>query len=277
MEISQEVKDEVLEKVILPLATAAMDFLDLLNDILREIFQTITNAIYKMFFLQHLDNLVKDIIVGGSANFKDVIHGRLGDTWDRIKSTFEQFEPLIDTIKTGLDKIGSSAYINQAFLGTPYTESLEVGGGTGNESNFFAVDRTLSTGERGLIALAKKLEEYTTHIETLSDHINAVFDNISDHDKASEFMDKVVDDIKQLMKDAHTEFRDFLRVTENMGSIQFLVTFEADSVAGVVFEVGVSIDVRQLIYFLAHDFNWDPLKTQLASVHVGYALDGRLV
>ena len=35
----------------------------------------------------------------------------------------------------------------------------------------------------------------------------------------------------------------------------------------------ISIDVRQILYFLAHDFQWDLSVTQLLSFHVGYALD----
>ena len=51
------------------------------------------------------------------------------------------------------------------------------------------------------------------------------------------------------------------------------MTGEIAAVAGVGLEAGISIDVRQILYFLAHDFQWDPSVTQLLSFHVGYALD----
>ena len=58
-----------------------------------------------------------------------------------------------------------------------------------------------------------------------------------------------------------------------MGSIQFLVTGEIEAVVGVAFEVGVSIDVKQLLFYIANGLRWDQSMTQLASFHVAYALD----
>ena len=84
-------------------------------------------------------------------------------------------------------------------------------------------------------------------------------------------MGDVIENIEELVKDAVT-----VNNVESLGFIQFLVSFEYEGVAGVVFEFGVSIDVRQLVFFIANG-GWDPNQTQVASIHVGYALDGRYI
>jgi hypothetical protein len=65
----------------------------------------------------------------------------------------------------------------------------------------------------------------------------------------------------------------FLSRVGGLGSLQFIVTVEAAAVGGAGLEAGISIDVRQILYFLSHGFEWDPSFTQLLSFHVGYALD----
>ena len=258
-----------MDKILLPLVNAAVEFLDVLDNLLKEIFKAITTAIYEMFFLEDLDNLAKDIIVGGKANMIDfpvMISRKLENTWEKIRGSLDDLDDvLIDTIKFGLDKIGSLSYIQNAF-----------DGGSENKNNLSAVNRALSSSESGLEALATKVREYSDRLTTLKNTITRLFEIISDQQKASEIMGDVIENIEELVKDAVTVFREFLNNVESLGSIQFLVSFEYEGVAGVVFEFGVSIDVRQLVFFIANG-GWDPNQTQVASIHVGYALDGRYI
>ena len=81
--VSKEVKDEVLDKILLPFVMGALDFFDLLDEAIAEIFKLITQAIYDFYKLEAYDNLVKDIIVGGRANLYDVLFATLGEVWNK--------------------------------------------------------------------------------------------------------------------------------------------------------------------------------------------------
>ena len=152
MRMTEEVKKELVDKILLPLVNAAVEFLDVLDNLLKEIFKAFTTAIYEMFFLEDLDNLAKDIIVGGKANMIDfpvMISCKLENTWEKIRGSLDDLDDvLIDTIKFGLDKIGSLSYIQNAF-----------GGGSENKNNLSAVNRALSSSESGLEALATKVSK----------------------------------------------------------------------------------------------------------------------
>ena len=143
-----------------------------------------------------------------------------------------------------------------------------------NSSYLSADEQAMVSTSVGLKSLVSKIEgmDITSilhnHIKEFSDHWAEDFDE--------SFIENVVDDIKTLVEDAHDDFREFLQFVDGLGSIQFLVTYELESVVGMVIEFGLSIDVKQLVYFIAHGFKWDPLTTQLISVHVGYAFDSKL-
>eukprot|EP00956_Cyclotella_meneghiniana_P008259 scaffold11019_cov38-Cyclotella_meneghiniana.AAC.1 len=140
-----------------------------------------------------------------------------------------------------------------------------------NGSYLSADEQAMISSSGGLKSLVSKIEgmDITStlhnHIKELRDHWTKGFDE--------SFIENVVDDIKNLVKDAHNDFREFLQFVDDLGSIQFLVTTEVEGWAGIVLEFGLSIDVRQLVYYIHHGFKWDPLTTQLISVHVGYAFD----
>ena len=80
-------------------------------------------------------------------------------------------------------------------------------------------------------------------------------------------------ELENIFRNAQSAFQGFSDKTGGLGSIQFLVTGEAAAIACVGLEAGISIDVRQILHFLSHDFQWDPSVTQLLSFHVGYAVD----
>ena len=81
--VSKEVKEEFLDKMLLPFVLGAMDFFGLLDEVIAEIFKLITQAIYEFYQLEAYDNLVKDIIAGGRANLHDVLHGALEGLWNK--------------------------------------------------------------------------------------------------------------------------------------------------------------------------------------------------
>lgn len=109
-------------------------------------------------------------------------------------------------------------------------------------------------------------------VEALIELIEDVRDALNPN-SPSNAMDSVMEKIAEIIRDAKSAFQKFLQKTEKLGSIQFLATLELEFVGGMVLEAGISIDVRQILYFLSHDFNWDPHATSLASFHVAYAFD----
>lgn len=109
-------------------------------------------------------------------------------------------------------------------------------------------------------------------VQQLIELIKDVQNNLNPN-SPSNAMDSVMRKLGEIIGDAHSAFQKFLQKADKLGSIQFLVTAELEFVGGIVLEAGISIDVRQILYFLAHNFNWDPHATSLASFHVAYAFD----
>ena len=89
---------------------------------------------------------------------------------------------------------------------------------------------------------------------------------------SSNCMDLIKTKLEQIFRGAQSTFKSFLTKVGGLGSIQFLVTGEAAAIAGIGFEAGISIDVRQILHFLSHNFQWDPSFTQIVSFHVAYAV-----
>ena len=279
--ISKNIKEDFVDNILLPLAKGAADFLGVINAVIARIFEMLGEVIKGVFQFDLLDGLARDILVGGIANFNDgIIEQRLKDSINLIKDTFKEVKPYIGAIKAGLDTIGSLDFINhfikgQGSLTSNSEEYIEISDGNGNHGYLTSDEHDLLTGGGGLKDLVNKLKEnrLVHRVNKVQNSIKELRDTIT-ASSPSDVMDNVIDAIKELVLDAVDDFRNFLQYT-GLGSIQFLVTGEIGMLAGLVFEIGVSIDVRQLLYFIMHGGNWDPLSTQLASLHVGYAIDGQ--
>ena len=258
--------------------------MDILNPLIAEIFERIGNAIKDALGLDLLDEIAQQVIVGGAANVIDIVMEILGPVFDTIKDTFEEVGDWVDTIKDGLDAIGALDFIEKVMNGfssqdaiasEPQEEELiMVTDGNGNSGYISSRDQDLLEGNDGLKVLAdvlkggnikSKVESLQSEIETLKDGLNT--------DTSSNAMNTIMNELGSILQDAQLEFQRFLDKTDALGSIQFLITAEIEGVAGFVLEAGISIDVKQILYFLSHNFQWDPNFTSLASFHVAYAID----
>ena len=285
--ISKTVQAELVDKILLPLATGVAEFLGVLDEVIAVIFETIGQAIFEFYKLEELDIVVKAVLAGGIANFKDIILGRnfMKEMIDEVTYIFKQVEPFIDIIKEGLDTIGALDFIDYIFnpgsraslASSSYNdEYIKISDGNGNYGYLTSDEHDLLAGGGGLKDLMTKLQNHA-----LVQRVNAVQNSIEElvntltESSPSDALDEVINAVKELVLAAADDFRNFLQKVDSMGSIQFLVTAEVDMIAGAGFEIGVSIDVRQLLYFIMHEGNWDPQRTQVASLHVGYAIDGQ--
>ena len=71
---------------------------------------------------------------------------------------------------------------------------------------------------------------------------------------SSNCMDLIKTKLEQIFRGAQSTFKSFLTKVGGLGSIQFLVTGEVAAISGIGFEAGISIDVRQILHFLSHNF-----------------------
>lgn len=283
--ITSEVAKEVLE----PIAKVAGEFLRVLDSGLAVIFNTIGDTIYDVLQLEEVDNIAKAIITGGLSNFIDTIHRKMEDFINEIKHTFEKVITFIGIIKDGLDAIGVSDFINKFIFGDQSTselpmisdgslsvdeeELIKVSGTNGEHGYISVKEQELIKGSGGLQDLILSLNSGDTlnHVKKLQKHIENLRDSFESD--PGTIMEEVIEDIKEILEDNTSGLREFLGKLDSLGSIQFLVTGEVEAVVGVAFEVGVSIDVKQLLFYIANGLRWDPSNTQLASFHAAYALD----
>lgn len=278
LDMTETVREELLNHVILPLVTGALDFLGLLDEALAEIFQTIGETIYNFFNLEDLDTFLTNLLAGGIANFYDVIMEEFAPTINEIKGAFQQVASYVPMVKSGLDTIGASGSINAVILGSRSEEYIKVSDGNGNYGYLTSDQHYLLVGGGGLQDLMNVLKGANLReiVERVQNTIRDLIDIITGSNPST-VLDNVVNAIKDLVNGASDAFRNFLQQADSLGSIQFLVTGELELGIGMVFEIGVSVDVRQLLYFIMHEGNWDPLTTQVASLHVGYAIDGECI
>ena len=284
--LAEHVIEPLVEDVIKPLVEEACGFfLEVLNPLIAEIFEAIGDHIYKAYHLDLLDEVAKRIIVGGAANIIDIVMTTLGEVFNDIKNAFEEVSDWVDIIKEGLDTIGALDFIDKFMKGfssedaiianeAQDEELIMVTDGNGNTGYISSHDQDLIEGSAGLEALANILKggSIKSKVEGLQSKITSLKDVLNSN-TPKDAMNSIMSELEDILKDAKYSFQQFLAMTDGFGSIQFLISAEIEGVAGFVLEAGISIDVEQILYFLSHNFNWDPNFTSLASFHVAYAID----
>lgn len=283
------VMSAVAEEILEPIAKAAGEFLRVVNPVVANIFNDIGEMIYEELRLEDLDNIAKAIITGGPSNFIDTIYQKIRSFINSIQNVFKDIIPFIGIVKDGLDTIGVLDFIKKfigvdqstsellmisdGFISVDEEELIKVSGTNGEHGYISVKEQELIKGSGGLQDFAHSLASGNTldHVKKLQTHI----ENLRDYFESDPgtIMEQVIDDITDILKDNTSGLREFLGKLDGLGSIQFLVTGEVEAVVGVAFEVGVSIDVKQLLFYIGNGLRWDQSMTQLASFHVAYALD----
>ena len=254
---------------------AAGFFLEVLNPLIAEIFNAIGQVVYDALALDVIDKVAIAIITGGTANIIDVIDRMLRSTFEAVKDAIDEVKGYIDTIKNGLDAIGALDFVKK-FIGQGsevHEELIEITDGNGNYGYMSSSDEELIKGSGGLQALADVLGSLNLKslAGNLQNSIVSLRDSL-DSNTERDAMDTIMTFIQNLLEGAQSAFKTFLDKVDSLGSLQFLVTAEIAGIAGVVLECGVSIDVKQLLYYLTQG-NWDPSFSSLAAFHVAYAVD----
>ena len=78
--------------------------------------------------------------------------------------------------------------------------------------------------------------------------------------------------MKPFFENVREQVNEFLANTDSLGSFQVILSAEGAGIGGGGVEAGVSIDIKQILYFLANG-QWDQSFTQVISFHVGYFFD----
>ena len=270
---------EVLEPVTTPLLGFIMEVLD---PALALLFETIGQAIYDALNLDLVDEIALRIINGGMADMTYVIETMLGRFFDDIKNAFDSVAGFITTIRNGLDAIGALTSIEQYVapadrsktLAVINDEPIKITDGKGNTGYLSAHERNLIQSTGGLEDLMNVLKG--SSIISMMQRLKTLIEELQNSlgsPSSSNCMDSIKTELEQIFRGAQSAFQSFLSKVGGLGSIQFLVTGEAAVIGGVGLEAGISIDVRQILHFLSHNFQWDPSFTQIVSFHVGYAVD----
>lgn len=274
---------EALGDALEPMAMEVTGFfMDVLDPLLGELFKTIGGVIAHVLGLNGLDKYAKNIINGGLANTFDIVKDLLGDDFQKIVNTFKEVGEWIDIIREGLDALDALDFIDLILLGvTPRAlvmisngpqeeERTKITDANGNTGYLSSKEQNLVQGSGGLEDLVNVLKR-NPRIPKLKDEIQKLQEDFT-NDVSHTAMNSIMVEVGNILEDDHSAFQAFLRKTNSLGSIQFLLTAEASSIAGGGVEAGISIDIKQILYFLSNGFNWDPAFTKLASFHVGYEL-----
>ena len=273
---------EAIESVVVPLYGF---FMEVLNPLIAAIFEAIGQAIVDALNLDLLDEAAMRIINGGMANRFDIITSLLGSTFQRIRDVFDRVVRWVTTIRDGLDAIGALDFTRQIVGNSrsntlamindePEEERIEITDGKGNTGYLSSDERNLIQSSDGLEDLMNALKgnSMINRMTSLKNRIEALRDSLNNN-SSTNAMASIKTELANIFRNAQSAFQGFLDKTSGLGSLQFLVTGEAAAIAGVGLEAGISIDVRQILHFFSHNFQWDRSVTQLLSFHVGYALD----
>lgn len=285
----------ITKEVIDPVAKeAAGHFLEVINPLIADLFTIIGEIIVSALGLglQAVDAIAKDIINGGLSRFGDIVTKAMGSSFNDIKNEWGNVDTYISAIKEkeNLDLVGASDFIASIFESRRYVRKVEdqvissdqdelitIVNKNGNYGYISSKDKELLSGTCSLNELKQKLEqgrpfELMTQIKNdLRSFRDSIYDGVGQ--ASSSELEDIMDLIKTLVEIQDSGFKCFLETfADNMGSIQFIVDGEAEFIVGAVFEVGVSVDVEQLLY-LAANGSWQQSTTKIASLHVGWAID----
>ena len=212
----------------------------------------------------------------------------MGSAFNYIKDTWESVDKyMISLIKNNLDLIGASDFIGRFFESGRYMNKVEDQVISTNQNQLIKIgdtngisskDKELLSGTCSLTELKQQLQKKGGPFELmtqLKDILISYRDSILDGvDQASSTgLKGVMNLIQKLVQLPNSVFKCFLEtLAEELGSIQFIIDGEAEYFVGAAFEIGISLDVGELLYLIANG-HWQKSKTKIASVHVGWAID----
>jgi len=274
-----------------PLAEELMVFLKILNEVLAELFELVTNYVYDILQLKHIDNAVRSIINGGFLTVVQVVQDLLIHTLKDVKSLFQEINDFdgFRMIRDGLQDIGALQFINRVFKTTTGSEASVAMGSVPEEEelvktpngqekieNLSSKERHLVQGSGGLEELRDSLNEpgKKSMLDALEDEIMDLYMSRNGNtNTGTSALDGIMREVKEILNIDQALFELFIEKTDSLGSIQFLVSVEGAGVAGAVLEAGISIDIKQILHYFTYNGHWNKINTQVASFHVAYAID----